>query len=411
VPAVHDFTVQPAVLLAGVCLAGCPTVDIEPGGPQPILDPADYTAGTVSVHEGGVQPGMTLLADKDIEGMVLVDADGVTRMMLKTWDEDFPYVTWGMPTAGGRLVTNILRDPIVPPDGLFPDGTLALVDIDTPELVWQWTVPAGYGRIHHEHMELENGHILALISPPIAPFPDISTELVHDDVFVEIDPATDDIVWEWSTAEHYDQLPLTAAERALIVDQDRIDIFHTNSVAPLPEAGHDLDAHPYFRPGNLLVGQRQTNLVFIVDRDSGDIVWSMSRDLGNIGQHMPRMIPTGLPGAGNILLFDNGFNAGWPPETRKSSRVLEVDPVAQTIAWQYAPGDTFYSSIRSGAQRLANGNTLISASQLPAVIEVNSDGDIVWQLDQASSAGHYRAYRIDEAWLTGGDPTSIPFTW
>ena len=47
------------------------------------------------------------------------------------------------------------------------------------------------------------------------------------------------------------------------------------------------------------------------------------------GIHDARLIAKGLPGAGNILLFDNEGEAGFPPVPLKvtgGSRVLEIDP-------------------------------------------------------------------------------------
>ena len=60
------------------------------------------------------------------------------------------------------------------------------------------------------------------------------------------------------------------------------------------------------------------------------------------------MIPRGLPGEGNILVFDNGGwggydvpNPGAPTGVKAAlrdySRVLEIDPVAMKIVWQYTP--------------------------------------------------------------------------
>lgn len=67
-----------------------------------------------------------------------------------------------------------------------------------------------------------------------------------------------------------------------------------------------------------------------------------------IGQHHATLIPRGLPGEGNILVYDNGGwggygnpNPGAPhgveAAQRDYSRVLEIDPVAMKIVWQYTP--------------------------------------------------------------------------
>ena len=70
-----------------------------------------------------------------------------------------------------------------------------------------------------------------------------------------------------------------------------------------------------------------------------------------------------------------------------------------------AAGAQFFSSNISGAQRLANGNTLITEGAGGRVFEVTSDRQIVWEWMNAPAAGArtpgtvYRAYRIPYTWL------------
>ena len=100
------------------------------------------------------------------------------------------------------------------------------------------------------------------------------------------------------------------------------------------------------------------------------------RELGWIvGQHHAHIIPKGLPGAGNLLVFDNGGSAGYglpnpgaltgiDNAKRDYSRVLEIDPTTLKIVWQYTPAEAgyiipvnsygFFSPLISSAQRLPN---------------------------------------------------------
>ena len=72
--------------------------------------------------------------------------------------------------------------------------------------------------------------------------------------------------------------------------------------------------------------------------------------------------------------LDNGAGRKW-------SRVVEVDPLAREIVWQYgAEADQrFFSGGRGSCQRLENGNTLIAHSNLGEAFEVTPDGRKVWQ--------------------------------
>lgn len=124
--------------------------------------------------------------------------------------------------------------------------------------------------------------------------------------------------------------------------------------------------------------------MIIISHETGDVVWRIGPDFaGNreeslgqfAGQHHVHMIPWGLPGAGNVLVFDNGGASGYGGTTeatsaptrysRTYSRVLEFNPITIEIVWQYGDGsgENFYSQLISSAQRLPNGNTLIAIGQ------------------------------------------------
>ena len=84
-------------------------------------------------------------------------------------------------------------------------------------------------------------------------------------------------------------------------------------------------------------------------------------------------------GNGNILVFDNGTHRRDDPRTY--SRVLEIDPATKRPVWTYQdqPVFNFYSAYISGAQRLPNGNTLITEGCTGRLFEVTRDGDVVWE--------------------------------
>ena len=137
-----------------------------------------------------------------------------------------------------------------------------------------------------------------------------------------------------------------------------------------------------------------------------------------VGQHHAHMIPHGLPGAGNILVFDNGGVSGYggPNGQHKNgraySRVLEFNPVTLKKVWQYGGGFTspenFFSGYVSSAQRLPNGNTLIIKGDVGKMFEVTwKTRKIVWTYEteepHADGSQHiYRAYRVPPEWLPAG---------
>jgi len=76
-----------------------------------------------------------------------------------------------------------------------------------------------------------------------------------------------------------------------------------------------------FHPDNIIWSSRRANIIAIIERKEGKIVWKVGPDysaspalrkLGQmIGTHHVTMIPKGLPGEGNILIFDNGGAGGY----------------------------------------------------------------------------------------------------
>ncbi|HKH19586.1 MAG TPA: hypothetical protein VKB53_01525, partial [Gammaproteobacteria bacterium] len=71
------------------------------------------------------------------------------------------------------------------------------------------------------------------------------------------------------------------------------------------------------------------------------------------------------------------------------SRVVEFKPTPLDIDWIYAGNEKhpLESGIRSGQQRLPNGNTLITESDGGRLFEVTRNGQIVWEYIDPVRAG------------------------
>jgi len=141
-----------------------------------------------------------------------------------------------------------------------------------------------------------------------------------------------------------------------------IDVFHTNTVAVLDR---DLG---YARKGNVLISVRHMDLIAIVDIGMEKVVWMWGP--GEIEfPHKPTILEDG-----NILLFDNG-------NLRRYSRAVIVDPKTKEIVWNYtAPKPkSFYSNSCGSAEKLPNGNVLITESNKGRLFEVTPAGEIVWE--------------------------------
>ena len=94
---------------------------------------------------------------------------------------------------------------------------------------------------------------------------------------------------------------------------------------------------------------------------------------------------------GTTLLPDN--------HDAERPRIIEVNMLGE-IVWEFAMPNRNNWPVR-GANRLPNGNTLITGST--EIVEVTAEGEIVWRLklkgasfgpEEAASLGFYKADRI-----------------
>ena len=144
------------------------------------------------------------------------------------------------------------------------------------------------------------------------------------------------------------------------------DIFHTNSIVLV--TSEISRKFPFTRTGQLLVCLRNLNTLALIDPHSEKVAWIMPGPWR--WPHDPDFLENG-----NMLIFDNL----WKEPVR--SRVVEFDPLTQKIVWQYQGDDDkpLYSFIRSRQQVLPNGNILICESNGGRLVEVNREGEIVWE--------------------------------
>jgi Arylsulfotransferase (ASST) len=273
----------------------------------------------------------------------------------------------------------------------------------------------------------------------------ISPHPLLDDRIIELDEQGK-IVWSWHPHEHVDELGFDTTQREVLARSPNLrplatgavgDWLHINSVSYLGPNRHWESGDARFHPSNVIWGSREANIIAIVDKQTGKVVWRLGPHYAGtpaldalgwiIGQHHPHLIPAGLPGAGNLLVFDNGGWAGYGPShpaakdgtksvLRDYSRVLEIDPITLRVVWQYTPAEAgfvlpldasrFYSPFISSAQRLPNGSTLITEGSNGRILEVTREHELVWEyVSPYWGKGAlrlnllYRAYRAPYAWV------------
>lgn len=319
--------------------------------------------------------------------------------------------------------------------------------------------------------------------------PNISNTPLLSDKIYEIEAEGPDaftLLWEWDPVDHVDQGQGSFGDLGLGFSQDARDAIrnlsspfglniprvsglndwlHTNAVNRVGrnhwcEDSKHLFCDQRFAPENIIVEFRAANIIAIIARNdhpfgfwkSGDIVWRVGPDYNNfpgqldqlIGPHFGHIIPKGLQGAGNMLVFDNGgtkaanSGAGWGRDQngnlavktkfRPYSRVVEFDPITLDIIWSYerhepvpVEGENFAlfrSDYFGSAQRLPNGNTMILEGFTGRIFEVTRRGELVWEFVSPFGSplfplygdptkgqtgigrgGSYRAYFVPSSWV------------
>lgn len=420
--------------------------------------PSIFPTGTTVYNPDKCWNGYTLYIARQ-KGAALVDMNG---RVVNLWEglQGFPNKL----LPGGHVMGSLgIREPKYS----YMDQT-DLVQLDWEgNIVWKFDQyefiedPGEEGewmaRQHHDYQR--EGNPVGYYTPGMDPYtdkgntlilthknwinPDISEKMLVDDVIIEVN-WEGDIVWEWVCGEHFKEFNFDEQARNtmyrnpnMVVGKGEVgDWMHINSMSTLgPNKWFDA-GDERFHPDNIIFDGRQTNIIAIIDKKTGKIVWQVGPDYNLtpelrklgwiIGQHHAHMVPRGLPGEGNILVFDNGGFAGYGAPnpgaptghnnaTRDYSRVIEFDPITLEKVWEYSFAEAgymdkmcrynFYSPLISSAQRLPNGNTMITEGSNGRMLEVTKDHELVWEYispyfgTDGMTNYVYRGYRVPYEWV------------
>ena len=414
--------------------------------------PSVFPTGTTLYDPAKCENGYTLFMGRQI-GAILINMNG---KVVRQW-KDF----MGMPCKmikGGHLLGSLAaRDAAIASQD-FADVTM--VDWDGNV---EWTFnkydhvndPDGIewaARQHHDY-QMEGNPVgypvpgqevspdfqkMMILTHKDVKKPKISPHQLLDDCVIEID-REGNILWEWSAIDHFNQFGFTEEQKNAMFRDPTMrptgqgDLFHINCASYVgPNHWYD-EGDERFNPQNIIMDSRECNIMFIVSRETGDIVWQVGPDFTDtvekrifgtiVGPHHTHMIPKGLPGEGHIMVYDNGGWAGYGAPNqfsktglkvtrRDGSRVIEFDPTTLEIVWQCTGEDIgatdapfathyFYSPLTSDAQRLPNGNTFICEGTSGRFMEFTPDNELVWEYNYPKIGGGliYRAYRIPYDWI------------
>ena len=317
-------------------------------------------------------PKFTLFAPLFVQNrnVYLIDLQG---KVVHTWNMPYSPGLSGYLTERGTLFYNG-RTPESSFLSRFPFKGGVVLEADwNGKVLWEVRHPDH----HHHGILLRNGNVLLncmgqvpdeiarhveggmvegnMLSGQYASQPKAEAGKMYSDYLAELTPAGE-TVWEWRTWEHLDPVSDGITE----VQAPRTLWAQGNSVEELPD-------------GDILASFRPTSTVVRISRKTGKIVWKLGAPTV-AGQHAPTML-----GNGNVLIFDNGVHR--LDDSMPYSRVIEVNPATNEIVWkdQDSPAWNFFSPRMGNAQRLRNGNTLITEFAFGRLFEVTRAGEIVWE--------------------------------
>jgi len=373
------------------------------------------------------EPGWTLYSGLASRNTSLIDLDG---NVVQTWSGTFsPGVSVYL--VGGGSILRPANDPSLPgPSGGGVGGRIQQIAWDGT-MEWDYVLGTSDLRQHHDIRLLPNGNVLAIAwevrtrAEAIAMGRDpagLGSE-VWSEAILEIRPTgltTGEVVWAWHAWDHLVQnfdpdLPNFGEPSD---HPERIDInFTPNGTDPDWLHFNGLDFNEEL--DQIIMSCHAFDELWIISRapdSDGDLLyrWGNPRAYGMgtiadqkfFNQHNTRWIAPGLPGEGNILVYNNGN--GRPGGSFSSVEEL-VPPVNPDGTYTRASGEPFgpdapdwicdnaggamfYSSFISGAQRLPNGNTLVCVGATGRFLELTPDCDIDWEFNEGGA--QFRATRI-----------------
>ena len=255
----------------------------------------------------------------------------------------------------------------------------------------------GFVADNHDFMALPNGNYV-LFAYDEQPFPMDSIVIGGDPnatveglVIQELD-SFHNLLFQWRSWDHFSVLD------NIYLDSlgSSFPFIHCNAI--------DIDFD-----GNFLISSRNLDEITKINRTNGNIIWRWGgsknqfnsiNDYPFTRQHCIRSL-----GNNKYLLYDNGNFSGNHLNGNNISRGVEykLDTLLMTSekTWEFVHPDSLYGSSTGSIQHLPNGNRLInwgnlSLSGLGAIItEVDTNDQIVFQLECISGENVYRAHKFD----------------
>ena len=408
------------------------------------------------------------IANNVMNYTLLLDQNG---SVMHRWDTDLSSAgntaylldSGGLLRMGVRDRSYVRGQPVVAADTLQITDRLGkpLWQLDAQDL----DINGNKITFHHDMEPMANGNILVLIYEEIDPEQAVAAgwtagqgDTVWSDGIMEIQPNLEDgsyeVVWQWRFIDHIVQdQDKTAPNYGIVANNPgKIDAHFPRTYAPMNAVRQHLnsiDYHPEL--DQILISAFIYNEIWVIDHSSdteaasgkaGDVLFRYGNpavyDMGSDDdrlfskQHDANWVDAGLPGADNILVFNNNTDLSGLPggglnmlregggtaaalaqeQLRGVSNLHEIRPALNADGAYVRPNDQpfdveqiwlwehpdFFAPFQGGARRLPNGNTLISDTVGRRVWELSETGETLAKYK--GPAPTYKSFKYTEEQLS-----------
>ena len=314
---------------------------------------APSVSGVTVIDPGRVNPGVNLYVSGHGPEATLMDQNGE---ILHRWKLDFEQA---FPEKRPSLGTTCIRRAKLLPNGdllaIYQGAGMIKLDLRS-NLLWSSDL-----NFYNDFFVEPDGTVYGITKDAVSRTDIRSSGPILEDAIVVLN-SEGELVDRLSLLDAFAKSPYSDLIYPL---PDYPDIFHSNTIEVMDGSLQELGS--YLSQGRVLVSLREVDIVAFIDLDANSVERAWRGPWKR--QHEPNVLDTG-----QVLIFDNLGAAG-------QSRVLEFDPETTDIDWEYrGTSEQPLSSPEAGsAQRLANGNTLITESERGRAIEITPNGEVVWE--------------------------------
>jgi len=394
---------------------------------------AQNTVGLLSYEPAKAFDGYNIFFPHNQPNVYLMDNCGE---IVHVWEDD---VNWRPGNIAylrpdGTLVKG-KRDAAVGGDAIWAGGGGEIIEIRDwdNELLWSYELNNDTARFHHDFAPMENGNILAIAwelrteAECLQAGRDTSTtaqDKLWPDYIIELNPDTDEIVWEWHVWDHLIQdFDSTKDNFGVVEDHPELIDINYDIRDGHPDWNHANSIDFHEADNQILVSVPYFDEIWVIDHSTttaqaaghtgglsgkgGDLMYRWGNpatykqgepnDQLSFFQHDAHWVDDFLdfthPHFNKIAFFNNQVGEDF-------SQVNVINQPWDMYTWTYEFDDDMgfygpfdydltiqhpvdptelFSTGLSSTQFLPNGNNLITSGRFGYTFEVTPDNEIVWE--------------------------------